>query len=102
MLRHPVAYQAAIDEITLCLAQQPAGQPIWSGYRRTTVLDISYPPWWIRVGSVTDPHLAKRCPDHETVTEFDIACAIRFGNDLYLRTDADPGFVTVTRRVEIQ
>lgn len=28
---------------------QPTGVPTWSGYRRTAVLDISYPPWWIRV-----------------------------------------------------
>ncbi|MCV7100120.1 HNH endonuclease [Mycobacterium palustre] len=28
---------------------QPHGVPTWAGYRETTVLDISYPPWWIRV-----------------------------------------------------
>lgn len=28
---------------------QPPGVPTWSGYRQTAVLDISYPPWWIRV-----------------------------------------------------
>ncbi len=29
---------------------QPPGVPTWSGYHRTAALDISYPPWWIRVG----------------------------------------------------
>ncbi|HZE17627.1 MAG TPA: HNH endonuclease, partial [Mycobacterium sp.] len=29
---------------------QPPGMPTWSGYQQTAVLDISYPPWWIRVG----------------------------------------------------
>lgn len=28
---------------------QPPGVPTWSGYRQTAVLDISYPPWWVRV-----------------------------------------------------
>jgi hypothetical protein len=28
---------------------QPAGVPTWSGYKTITRLDISFPPWWIRV-----------------------------------------------------
>lgn len=28
---------------------QPRGVPTWSGYRQTAILDISYPPWWVRV-----------------------------------------------------
>jgi hypothetical protein len=28
---------------------QPPGVPTWSGYRETTALDISYPPWWIQL-----------------------------------------------------
>lgn len=28
---------------------QPEGVPTWSGYRTTTRLDISVPPWWIAV-----------------------------------------------------
>jgi hypothetical protein len=35
---------------------QPAGVPTWSGYHRTTILDISYPPWWIRVGRGRDAY----------------------------------------------
>lgn len=33
---------------------QPRGAPTWSGYRQTSVLDISYPPWWIRVSGSLD------------------------------------------------
>ena len=70
--------------------------------RRCRPLVIQLSAGWIRVGSGTDPHLGQAVPDHETVTEFDIACAIRFGDDLYRGTDAQPGVVAVTGRVEIQ
>ena len=29
---------------------QPPGVPTWSGFQSRTRLDISFPPWWIRVG----------------------------------------------------
>ncbi|BDB40504.1 hypothetical protein Mkiyose1665_29400 [Mycobacterium kiyosense] len=29
---------------------QPAGVPTWAGYRASTRLDISVPPWWIEAG----------------------------------------------------
>ena len=28
---------------------QPAGVPTWSGYKQSAGLDISFPPWWIRM-----------------------------------------------------
>ncbi len=28
---------------------QPSGVPTWSGYHQSAALDISYPPWWIRM-----------------------------------------------------
>lgn len=35
---------------------QPNGVPTWAGYHEITALDISYPPWWIRVAPEDFPH----------------------------------------------
>lgn len=35
---------------------QPSGVPTWSGYREITALDISYPPWWVRLDSGHSDH----------------------------------------------
>lgn len=50
LLEWPTQHERVLAAARGLYRGQPAGVPTWSGYQRTNVLDISYPPWWIQLG----------------------------------------------------
>ncbi len=50
-LQWPTQHERVVAAARGIYRGQPDGVPTWSGYRHTTRLDISMPPWWITAPS---------------------------------------------------
>jgi hypothetical protein len=46
-IRWPTQHDRVVAAARGVYRGQPKGVPTWSGYRQTTRLDISFPPWWV-------------------------------------------------------
>lgn len=50
-LHWPTQHERVLGAARGLYRAQPPSLPTWSGYRQTIKLDVSFPPWWIRVDS---------------------------------------------------